>query len=143
MNLFDVATEISARLQTIPGLLQTNIGPPRSVSPPCSVIPLPEGTDYHGTYNGGMTRVANWQIFLLAGHVDDEECFARIAGYAAESGESSVRAALESTDPLLFDPYTSCHVVTVKSCTFEVVTWQEADFQGAIFTIDVVGTGSA
>jgi hypothetical protein len=32
--------------------------------------------------------------------------------------------------------------VIVKTCEFDVITWQKQDFQGALFTLDVVGSGT-
>lgn len=136
MNLGAVALEIDARLATLPGLVSHYIGPVKSVSTPCSVIGFPEMIDFHSTYARGMSRIADWPIMILTGRADDKEAFKRIGQYAGTSGAGSVISVLEDGAP-----YTACDTVIVKSCQFDVITWQEQDFQGALFTLDVAGTG--
>ena len=141
MNYADVAEQIDARLRALPGLSAHYLGQWRkSVSVPCSVVPLPD-IDYHQAYANGMERVPEWEIAILAGGADDIEAYRRLGRYASSSGEYSVRRVLESTDAEIFEPYTACHLVIVKSVTFDVITWQNQDFQGALFTLDVVGSG--
>lgn len=137
MNLYSVALEISARVSELDGLIASYIGPVKSVSPPCSVLGFPESIDYHGTYARGMSRIDDWPLMILTGKADDQEAFARIGLYAATSGAGSVISVLEA-DP----PYTACDQVIVKTCEFDVITWQKQDFQGALFTLDVVGSGT-
>jgi hypothetical protein len=137
MNPSAIATEISGRLAALPGLIAAYAGPVKSVSTPCSVVGFPESINYHGTYSRGMNRVDDWPIMILTGLADDKEAFARIGQYAATSGAGSVISVLESDEP-----YTSCDTVIVKTCEFDVITWQKQDFQGAVFTLDVVGSGT-
>lgn len=137
MNLAAVATEISARLSELPGMIANYVGPVKSVSTPCSVIGFPEVIDFHGTYARGMSRIENWPIMILTGMADDKEAFSRIGQYASTSGAGSVVDALEDSDP-----YTACDTVVVKSCSFDVITWQGQDFQGALFILDVTGSGT-
>lgn len=142
MNLYAVATEINTRLATL-GLVQTNIGPPKSISAPCSVIPFPDTMDYQGAFGRQMDRMDGWEIMVITGKVDDSEALERLGQYADGSGATSVVTVLESKDTLLYDPYESCDFVVVKGCSFEIVEWQGQEFQGAVFVIDVVGSGSA
>ncbi len=137
MNLAAVAREMDARLAALPSLVATYLGQGvKSVTTPCSVVPLPD-VDFNQTYQRGMTRIPDWEIALLAGKVDDQNAFDRLGIYADGSGADSVIAALQSTPE---NPYTACDVVIVKSATFDVITWQGQDFQGALFTLDVAGS---
>lgn len=137
MNLAAVALELDERLATLDGLDAHYIGPTKSVSVPCSVIGFPEQVDYHGTYARGMSRITDWPVMILTGRADDKEAFQRIGQYAATSGAGSVVDLLEDGDP-----YTACDAVTVKTCSFDVITWQGQDFQGALFILDVAGSGT-
>lgn len=139
MNLAAVAREINARLRTLPTLKANYLGQGRKgVTVPCSVVPLPD-INYGQTYSNGMTRIPDWEVALLAGKVDDEFAFDRLGIYADGTGTDSVIACLESTDTDLYTPYTACDSVVVKSATFDLITWMDTDFQGALFTLDVVG----
>lgn len=138
MNVSDVAEEVQGRLATLDSVIATYVGSPKSVSVPCAVVGWPEGVDYLGAYGRGMTRVTDWPVLLLAGKVDDRNAFARMGAWADDSSPDSVKTLLEDTTT----PYTSCDVITVKSCGFDVITWQGQDFQGALFTIDVAGSGA-
>jgi hypothetical protein len=103
----------------------------KSISTPCMVVPLPD-VQFNQAYQQGMTRIP-WEIALLAGKIGDETAFDRLGIYADGTGADSVIQALQS------GPYTACDVITVVSATFDVITWQDQDFQGALFTLDVVG----
>lgn len=139
MNLAAAAREIEARLATLPTLVTTYLGQGvKSVTVPCAVVPLPD-IDYNQTYGNGVTRIPDWEIAILAGKVDDEGAFDRLGIYADGTGADSVIACLQSDNADLYEPYTACDVVTVKSATFDVITWQGQDFQGALFTLDVAG----
>ena len=138
MNIFEVAEELDTRLATLPGLVAHYVGPRKSVSVPCSVIAWPSPIDYLGTYGRMMKRITDWPVMLLGGSVDDGVAFQRTLEWASDTGPSSVATLLDSST----NPYTSCDTVTVKSCDFDVITWQGQDLQGALFTIDVVGSGA-
>jgi hypothetical protein len=134
MNLAAVAREIDERMKTLPSLVAHYLGQGvKSVTPPCSVVPLPD-IDYNQTYRGGVTRIPEWEIAILAGKVDDLTAFDRLGIYADTTGDDSVIAALQDGEP-----YTACDVITVVRVTFDVITWQGQDFQGALFTLDVAG----
>lgn len=142
MNFSAVAHEIDTRLRTLDGLIAHYLGQAvKSVSTPCSVVPLPDIT-YNQAYARGMDRVPDWEIAILAGKLDDQNAFDRLGPFADGTGSSSVIQALQSKDEDLYEPYTACDFVVVKSATFDVITWQGQDFQGALFTLDVVGSGS-
>lgn len=134
MNLAAVAREIEERLAALPTLVTTYVGQGvKSVTVPCAVVPLPD-IDYNQTYRGGITRIPEWEIAILAGKVDDQNAFDRLGIYADTSGDDSVIAALQDGEP-----YTACDVITVVRATFDVITWQGQDFQGALFTLDAAG----
>lgn len=136
MNLAAVALEIDARLATLPGLVAHYVGPTKSVSAPCSVVGFPDTVDYHGAYSRGMSRIEGWPVMILSGMADDKEAFARIGQYASTSTVGSVVSVLEDGAP-----YTACDTVIVKTCSFDVIEWQGQDFQGALFVLDVAGSG--
>lgn len=138
MNIYAVAKEMGERLEALPGLVASYVGPVKSVSVPCSVVGWPEQVDFLGTYGPNMHRITDWPVMILTGRIDDRNALERMGAYADHTGPRSVRAALEDED----QPYTACDSITVKNVEFDVVTWQGQDFQGAIFTIDAVGSGA-
>ena len=139
MNLALVAGEIDARLKKLPRLVTTYLGQGiKSVTTPCAVTPLPD-INYQQAYASGMSRVPDWDIAILAGKIDDSNAFQRLGEFASTTGPNSVLAALQAPAGPIFSAYTACDFVVVKSVTFDLITWQDQDFQGALFTIDVVG----
>lgn len=139
MNLALVAGEIDARLKKLPRLVTTYLGQGiKSVTTPCAVTPLPD-INYQQAYSSTLVRVPDWEIAILAGKIDDSTAFQRLGEFASTSGPNSVHAALQASAGPIFSAYTACDFVVVKSVTFDLITWQDQDFQGALFTIDVVG----
>ena len=135
MNVSAVAREMEERLRALPTLLTVYLGQQtKSVTTPCAVVPLPD-IQFNQTYQRGMTRIP-WEIAVLAGKIGDETAFDRLGIYANGEGTDSVIEALQSSSA---KPYTACDVVVVQSAVFDAIEWQGQDFQGAIFTLDVVG----
>jgi len=60
----------------------------------------------------------------------------RLADYVAGSGAKSVKAVLES------GTYAQFHVITVQRVDFDAVTIAAVDMLAAVFTCEIVGSGS-
>lgn len=136
MNVKDVGQEIHDRLDTIDGL-QTYLGPPGSVNVPCAVVVMPELISFDQTYGRGSDRMT-WPVLLLAGRVTERLVLDRIGIYCDGSGDSSVKAVLEDQSYT----YTSCDSIRVVSVQLDTVTWGSTDFQGALFELDIFGSGA-
>jgi hypothetical protein len=72
---------------------------------------------------------------LVAGKATERSARDTAAGWAAGSGSSSVKAAMEA------HTWTSCDDLTVTRCTFDVVTIAGVDYLAAMFEADAIGPG--
>lgn len=133
MNVNNVAHEISYAIKA--GGIRTYVGPPESISEPCAVVVLPETITYSGTYSRGEDSMS-WPILVLISRADDRTLMQRTGKYTDGSGANSIKALIESF------AYTACDSVFVRQCQLDTVTWNGIDYQGALFTLDIVGTGS-
>lgn len=135
MDLNAVADELKARLDTMPGL-RAHGHPPASVSPPAGIVSYPERVDYDVTTGRDADRVPAWPLVLVVGRVTERSARERIYDYAAATGDRSIKALLEG------DPFASCDVVTVTRCEFDTVTIGAVDYIAAVFTLDIIGSGT-
>lgn len=135
MKLNDVMDEVAEALKTITGLRVFDYPPP-TVVPPAGIVSYPDRIDYDQTYGRGMDRVSGLPVILVVGKATDRAAREKAAGWAAGSGPTSVKAVLEAAS------YSSCDVLVVTSCTFDVVTIASVDYIAAMFELDIAGGGS-
>lgn len=133
--LQSIMETIAARLKTVEGL-RVHEQPPKTIVPPAGIVSYPESIDYDQTYRQGMTRVSGLKVWLVVGNVTERSTRDRLAAYVAESGEQSVKAALEAEeDGLPWD------VLQVGSVEFDVITIGSVDYMAAGFSIDLACQG--
>lgn len=134
MNLADVMDEAATVLGTITGLRVT-AWPPGSVVAPAGIVSYADRIEYDQTYGRGTDRIAGIPFVLVAGKATERSARDTVAGWAAGSGSSSVKAAMEA------HTWTSCDDLTVTRCTFDVVTIAGVDYLAAMFEADAIGPG--
>jgi hypothetical protein len=87
------------------------------------------------TYGRGSDRM-RLQVEVLVGKVSDRAARKVLAAYCDGTGSSSIKAVIEA------GTYTAFSAVRVEECTFGVVSVAAVDYLGAVFTLDIAGTGA-
>jgi hypothetical protein len=134
VNLAGVMDDLGTALESIPGLRVFPYWADR-VSPPAAVVAWPDPLTYDTTMVRGGDQ-AEIPVVVLAGKVDSRTARDSIAAYADGSGESSVKAAIESHEPTAYDS------ARVNRVEFGISTVAGADYLAATFFIDIIGTGA-
>jgi hypothetical protein len=134
MNLRDVMDELAARLDTITGL-RVHAQPVGRVTPPAAVLSYPERIEFDATYRRGGDRMS-LPLVVVVGRPVDPSTREALGAYCDGTGARSVKAVLES------GTYTTLHELTVTTVDFDAVSIAGVDLMAAMFTIDVIGTGS-
>lgn len=135
MNLNTVMDEIGQKLGAITGLRVFDYPPP-TVVPPAGIVSYPERIEYDQTYGRGMDRIRALPVIIVVGKATDRAARDTAAAWAAGSGAGSVKAVLEAAS------YSSCDVLVVTQCSFDVVTIAGVDYIAAMFELDIAGGGS-
>lgn len=133
MNLAQVMDEVAAALGTIDGL-RVHAYPATSVTPPAAVVLMPRRYTYDETYGRGSDRIT-LPVAVMAGRATERGARDALAGYLAGGGPGSVKAAIEQFPGRSYD---SVRVVDVD---IDVFTEAGVDYWGAVFELDIYGTG--
>jgi hypothetical protein len=135
MNLADVMDEIAAVLKTITGLRVT-AWPPGSIVPPGGAVSYPEQFDYDLTYGRGTAKITGIPVVLIAGRATTRAARDAVSAWTATSGAKSVPATFEAHH------WASCDDLQVVRSEYDVHTVGGVDYMAALFSVDVVGSGS-
>lgn len=131
MDLAAVMDEIAARLATIAGL-KVYPYPPDLLVPPGAIVDYPATVTYGTVYGRGFRTTL--PVWVVVGRPTDRGTAAALAAYAADSGASSVKVALESGACAAFD------VLNVTEVEFDAVDIAAVVYMGARFECDIVGS---
>lgn len=134
MNLDQVAAELTTALRTISGLRVPPWGVEK-ITPPAAIIALPERIDFDGTYQRGTDRYPDLPVIVLVGRPNNRTARKAIAAYAAGSGPTSVKQAIEA------HTYTSCDMVHVAWAEFTDATYAGTPYLACIFHCEISGKG--
>lgn len=134
MNLKNLMDEAATVLGTITGL-RVFAYPPPTVVPPAAIVSYPDAVEYDQTYGRGTDRITGLPFVLVVGKATDRAARDTVTGWVAGSGATSVKAAMEAHS------WTSCDVLTVTKCSFDVVTIASVDYLAAMFEADAIGPG--
>lgn len=137
MDLEAVRVELVTVVDAIPGL-RAYAWAPGVVSPPAAFPLLPDMINYGQTYGRGKTHIPDLPLVVVVGRASERAASKLIAAYAAESGPSSVPAAIEAREGM----WTSCDTVTVTSCGFPTVSIAAVEYLAAEFHLNIVGKGA-
>lgn len=106
---------------------------PDSFSPPAAVVSLPESIDFDFSFREGSHRLTV-PVYVLVGKASDRSARDQLSVYMANSGASSIKAAIES-DPTLGG---TAQTARVSRATVQVMTVAGMDFLAASFDVDVI-----
>lgn len=134
MNIADVMDQIGDRLDTITGL-RVHRYPPGAITPPAAFVEFPEDYTFDATYGRGMDRLT-LPVSLAISPKWSKAARDLLAGYLSGSGDSSVKAVLES------GTYTAFHTVRVTSAVIEGLVIGDVTYMGITFELDIAGPGS-
>lgn len=130
-----IMTGFKTRLDTISGLRASDYAPDNP-SPPCA-FPLVPAFNYRESMGRG-TYMLPFQIVVLTGAQLDRTGQHRLAGYANQTGDTSIRAAIEA-DKTLGGIVDDTVVDTFNPNGLEEVGL--ANYYGGIFAVRVYATG--
>ena len=133
MNIDKVMTEVAHQLGTITGLRVYDF-PQANPAPPAAIVCYPNQIVYDETYQRGYDMVS-FNVGVLVGRVSDRAARRVVAGYAAGSGPSSIKAVLES------GTYSELDTIKVASAEFDVYTQTGQDYLAMIFEVEITGRG--
>lgn len=134
MNLHDVMGELGTQLDTIAGLRGFGF-PPDRLTPPAAVVSYPEDITYDVTYGRGKDRIT-LPVVVVVGRPTDRTAAKKLGEYASGSGATSIKQVVEAGS------YTAFDAVRVMSAEFDVFTIGGTDYMGALFMLDIGGSGS-
>lgn len=127
-NLSTVMDQLGVALGTIAGLRVFDF-PPKSAQPPFAFVDMPERIDFDLTYARGADR-ATFTVVVAVADVVDRAARDAIARYAAGSGSTSVKAAIDAAEV--------GQSARVTGCQFRPVALAAGTYAGCIFEVDVV-----
>lgn len=131
MTVTDIGTvmdQLGVALASITGLRVFDF-PPKSAQPPFAFVDMPDRVDFDLSYARGSDRVV-FPVVVAVADVVDRAARDAIAAYAAGTGASSVKAAIDGA--------TVGVSARVTACEFRPVTLAAGTYAGAIFDVDVV-----
>lgn len=126
-NFVDVMQDIETQLATIPGLRCFPF-PPKSAQPPFAFVNLPDLIAYDATFERGADRFTT-EVWLGVPDVVDRAATAKLAGFAAGAGASSVKAAVEAS---------TVYNHRVTEARFSQIALAAGSYSGVLFTVDTV-----
>lgn len=136
-DLDQIVGGVAARLETIPGLnvAQYFRG---SITPPMAVVGVPSVTEYHAAMGRSSLYQVDVSVHLFTSSATDEEGQRALARFAAPTGASSVREAVEA-DRKLGDLVQDCIVREFRPLNLE--EYAALQYFGGVFTLQIVAKG--
>lgn len=133
MNLATVAQELSDRLGTILKGRSTPYAPD-TISPPAGYVFGPE-SEPHQSYQGGLTKLSI-AVTVAVAHEPLDVAWEALAGYISDTGDTSVKACLET------GTYTAFDTIVVVRVKVGDVSIGGNTYKGAQFDLSITGTGA-
>lgn len=132
LDLNTVMDAIGARLVGVAGLRVYDYMAD-AAAPPAAIVSLPRLVEYDAVAGRGADRIVV-PITVLVGRVSDRAARDALSQYIAGTGASSIKTAVEGSDPTLGG---IVQTVRVTEATVDVVTIQAIDYLGASFDVEV------
>jgi len=133
MNLATVMDQIGDRLDTIADLNVFRY-PPDRVEPPAVIIGYPEEYGFDEAFARGLDRLT-LPVRVVEGKVSVRATRDRLALYVNGTGARSFKQVIES------GTYTAFSTVRGTGWAFDVASIAGTDYQAAVLTLDIRGTG--
>jgi hypothetical protein len=127
-----VRHELAARLGAI-SQLRAHAFPPGTITPDAAII-APQKIKYHLAY-GDEANSMELVLVVVSGEPHDRSSHSRLDEYAADAGDRSIRAVLES------GTYTAFDEITVTEAEWDAVTIAGTDYLACVFTLSIYGPG--
>lgn len=128
-----VGTGLKNALATITGLRSYDYQP-EQLNPPFAFVQL-NNISYHGAFQGGSLEM-EWNVSVVVGRWLDRTANDKLDTYAAYSGASSIRAAIEADKTL----GGACDSLVVQSSTsISSLEAADAEFLTLDFQVTVYG----
>lgn len=127
LNLADVMDQVATALEAVPGL-RVFAFPPLSAQPPFAFVNMPETIDYDSSMGRGTDRFTI-EVFVGVSNQVDRSARDAIAAFAAGSGPTSLKAAIESSIGAS---------IRVTRATFSTIQLSAGAYAGLVLTLDVV-----
>lgn len=127
VNLSTVMDSIGTALGTISGLRVYDY-PPKSAQPPFAFVNMPEAIDYDLTMGRGHDRMTV-EVWLGIGSQVDRVARDTLSDYAAGSGSSSVKAAIDAAS--------IGSSARVTRAEFSTITLSGNAYPGIVFQVDI------
>lgn len=134
MNIATVMDELGAAIDLIPGLRVFPYWADK-VTPPAAVVSWPSPLTFDATYSRGGDQ-CSFPLTVLVGKVNARTARDDLAKYLSGSGPDSIKQAVETFATSAWDS------ARVTQAEVAVITLSGAEYLGAEFTIDVIGSGS-
>lgn len=134
MILNDVMDQLAGQLESIEGL-RVHAFPATSVVSPAAVVLYPRAYTFDETYGRGADRLT-LPLAVLVGRVTERTTRDILSAYLDGSGPSSIKRVVES------GLYTAFDDVRVTGVEIDVMTMAGTDYWGAVFELDIMGSGS-
>lgn len=136
MNLSTVMEELGAAVGTVAGL-RVYPWAASKISPPGVIFGLPDEIRPNEAYGRGKMRVPDLPLILLVGRASNRTELATLAAYCAGSGSKSLVAALQG-----YGGFTQIEAITITRIELDAVKLAGIDYLGAIFHLDLIGSGT-
>ena len=108
--------------------------PPTRSPPPAGYVFGPT-SEYHQSYQNGLTRV-RVSVTVAVAHQPLSVAWKALAGYISDTGDTSVKACLET------GVYTAFDTIVVTRSVVGDVTIGGVTYKGAQFDLDITGRGA-
>lgn len=133
-SLYEIRAAIKSRLETIPGL-RTHGSVPDALHPPCAYVGLLESVEFDVVMGRGADR---WLIpvRVLVAKATDRAAQAKLDGYLAGSGASSLKAAIEANGGNLGGTAHTCRVVSIRD--YGVTEHAGTPYLGAEMLVEII-----
>ena len=106
------------------------------IVPPAAIVGWPDPITYDATMARGADTLTV-PLFVVVGKLDARTSRDRLAKYLDGTGADSVKAAVES------GTYTAIDSVRVQTAHVDGISVAGVEYLGAIFQLDLIGTGGA
>lgn len=133
LDLNAVMDAIGTRLVGVTGLRVYDYAAD-AASPPAAIVALPDMVEYDVVAGRGADRVVI-PVTVLVGRVSDRAARDQLAQYVSGAGATSVKTAIEGSDPTMGGV---AHTVRVMTARVDIVTIGGIDYLGASFEVEVL-----
>lgn len=135
MNLDTAVKELGTAAASITGL-RVLPWAARTASPPALLFGLPQDITPNETYGRGGMRITDLPAVLIVGSATARTSLAELSAYCAGSGAKSLTATWQN-----YTGFTQIQAINVARIEPDAVKLAGVDYLGAVFHLDLYGSG--